>query len=187
MPAYLCRPEPGLLAAVRAPAQWTWQLFFCIFADKKQSTSLRYREISPKLLGIVGETIIIPLTLLFEWASKLLCALFYSNPDLLTCPLSAGSEAQGFQWHFIIWVYSTLISAHVLSALFFLHCFFLPHRCLESSCCSSVGNGLSCGPASEAYVKSETISGVQILWWLLESWEMCECLFTSNDNWSHPH
>lgn len=119
MAAYLCQAEPGLLAAVRALAQWTWQLFFCIFADKKQSTSLRYREISPNWLGIVGETVNIPFTLLFEWASKLLCALFYSNSDLLTCPLGAGREAQGFQWHFIIWVYSTLISARVLSALFF--------------------------------------------------------------------
>lgn len=174
MPAYLCQPELGLLAAVRALAQWTWQLFFCIFADKKQSTSLRCREISPNWLGIVGETINIPFTLLFEWASKLLCALFYSNPDLLTCPLSAG---------ILLFEFILLWYLHK----FFLHCFFLPHRCLESSCCSSVGNGLSCGPASEAYVKSDTISGGQILWWLLESWEMCECLFTSNDNWSHPH
>lgn len=171
MPAYLCQPEPGLLAAGCCQGTGSVDLAAFLLHSYWQETEhfpQILRNIT-KLTWYSRRNNQYPLDS-FVWVSLLLlCALFYSNPDLLTCPLGAGSEAQGFQWHFIIWVYSTLISARVF---FSLHCFFLPHWCLESSCCSSVGNGLSCGPASKAYVKSDTISGVQILWWLLESWEM---------------
>lgn len=164
MPAYLCLPEPGLLAAVKAPAQWTWQLFFCIFTDKRQSTSLRYWQISPNWLGIVGETINIPFTLLFEWP-YCYCVL-YSTLALISWHVRLVQAVRHKVFSGIL-LFEFILLWYLHE--FFLHCFFLPHLCLESSCCSSVGNRLSCGPASKAYVKSDTISGVQILWWLLES------------------
>lgn len=55
---------------------------------------------------------------------------------------------------------SSLLSKWRFTALFFSVCLTMG---LESSYCISVGNGLACGLASEGYVKSDTISGVQIL------------------------